>query len=57
MSIRKLRAEAETTLGAGFDLRRFHDTLLGLGSVPLPVMEAEMRDWMAREKAKVTVAR
>jgi uncharacterized protein (DUF885 family) len=56
MSIRKLRAEAETTLGAGFDLRRFHDTLLGLGSVPLPVMEAEMRDWMAREKAKVTVA-
>lgn len=57
MSIRKLRSEAETTLGAGFDLRRFHDTLLGLGSVPLPVMEAEMRDWMAREKAKVTVAR
>ena len=57
MSIRKLRAEAETTLGTGFDLRRFHDTLLGLGSVPLPVMEAEMRDWMAREKAKVMVAR
>ena len=57
MSIRKLRAEAETTLGAGFDLRRFHDTLLGLGSVPLPVMEAEMRAWMAREKAKVMVAR
>ena len=56
MSIRKLRAEAETTLGAGFDLRRFHDTLLGLGSVPLPVMDAEMRDWMEREKAKVTVA-
>ena len=57
MSIRKLRSEAETSLGTGFDLRRFHDTLLGLGSVPLPVMEAEMRDWIAREKAKVTVAR
>jgi uncharacterized protein (DUF885 family) len=57
MSIRKLRSEAETSLGTGFDLRRFHDTLLGLGSVPLPVMEAEMRDWMAREKAKVMVAR
>ncbi|WP_020480453.1 DUF885 family protein [Sandarakinorhabdus sp. AAP62] len=57
MSIRKLRAEAETTLGSGFDLRRFHDTLLGLGSVPLPVMEAEMRAWMAQEKSKVTVAR
>ena len=57
MSIRKLRAEAETTLGAGFDLRRFHDTLLGLGSVPLPVMEAEMRAWMAREKVRPAVAR
>ena len=57
MSIRKLRSEAETSLGTGFDLRRFHDTLLGLGSVPLPVMETEMRAWMAREKAKVTVAR
>jgi len=57
MSIRKLRAEAETTLGAGFDLRRFHDTLLGLGSVPLPVMEAEMRAWMAREKLRPAVAR
>ena len=57
MSIRKLRSEAETSLGTGFDLRRFHDTLLGLGSVPLPVMEAEMRDWMAREKAMVMVAR
>jgi uncharacterized protein (DUF885 family) len=57
MSIRKLRAEAETTLGAGFDLRRFHDTLLGLGSVPLPVMEAEMRAWMAREKVRPVVAR
>jgi uncharacterized protein (DUF885 family) len=57
MSIRKLRAEAETTLGTGFDLRRFHDTLLGLGSVPLPVMETEMRAWIAREKATPTVAR
>ncbi len=57
MSIRKLRAEAETTLGGGFDLRRFHDTLLGLGSVPLPVMEAEMRAWMAREKVRPAAAR
>lgn len=57
MSIRKLRGEAETSLGAAFDLRRFHDTLLGLGSVPLPVMEAEMRAWMAREKARPAMAR
>ncbi len=52
MSIRKLRTEAETALGSGFDIRRFHDTLLGLGSVPLPVMEAEMRRWIAAERNK-----
>jgi uncharacterized protein (DUF885 family) len=39
-------------LGPRFDQRPFHDTLLGMGSVPLPVMEAEMLAWIAREKAK-----
>jgi uncharacterized protein (DUF885 family) len=57
MSIRKLRIEAETALGAGFDIRRFHDHLLGLGSVPLPVMEAEMRAWMAAERGRVATAK
>ncbi|OSZ71055.1 DUF885 domain-containing protein [Sphingomonas sp. IBVSS1] len=52
MSIRKLRGEAEVALGSGFDIRRFHDTLLGLGSVPLPVMEAEMRAWVATERSR-----
>ncbi|OYQ24391.1 DUF885 domain-containing protein [Sandarakinorhabdus cyanobacteriorum] len=52
MSIRKLRGEAEVALGSGFDIRRFHDTLLGLGSVPLPVMEAEMRAWVAAERSR-----
>jgi uncharacterized protein (DUF885 family) len=53
MSIRKLRIEAETALGAGFDLRRFHDHLLGLGSVPLAVMEAEMRAWVVQEHKRI----
>jgi uncharacterized protein (DUF885 family) len=57
MRIRALRREAESALGSGFDLRRFHDTLLGLGSVPLPVMDSEMRAWIAQEKARLTVAR
>ena len=52
MSIRKLRGEAEVALGSGFEIRRFHDTLLGLGSVPLPVMEAEMRAWVAAERSR-----
>jgi uncharacterized protein (DUF885 family) len=49
LTIRRLRTEAETKLGPKFSLKRFHDTLLGLGSVPLPVLESEMRRWMAAE--------
>ena len=57
LKIRELRAKAEAELGARFDQRPFHDTLLGMGSVPLPVMESEMLAWIAREKAKAVVAR
>ncbi|WP_426162953.1 DUF885 domain-containing protein [Sandarakinorhabdus sp. DWP1-3-1] len=53
MRIRKLRAEAEAELGPRFDQRPFHDALLAMGSVPLPVMESEMRAFIAAEKAKV----
>ena len=52
ISIRKLRAEAKAELGSGFDQRTFHDTLLTLGSVPLPTLESEMRAFIAKEKAR-----
>ena len=52
LKIRELRARAETELGPKWDQRPFHDTLLAMGSVPLPVMESEMLDWIAAEKAK-----
>lgn len=52
MKMRELRARAEAELGARFDQRRFHDTLLNMGSVPLPAMEAEMLAWIAAEKAR-----
>ena len=51
LKIRELRSKAEAMLGDRFDQRRFHDTLLAMGSVPLPVMEAEMIRWIAAEKA------
>ena len=57
LKIRELRAKAEAALGAKFDQRPFHDTLLGMGSVPLPVMEAEMLAWIAREKARASEVR
>jgi uncharacterized protein (DUF885 family) len=52
MKMRELRSTAETDLGDRFDQRRFHDTLLNMGSVPLPAMEREMLAWIAAEKAK-----
>ena len=52
LKIRELRAMATKELGAKFDLAAFHDTMLGQGSVPLDVLEAQVKDWVATEKAK-----
>ncbi len=45
--IRRKRAEAEEVLGTDFDQRYFHDVILGLRSVPLPVLEQELDRWIA----------
>ena len=45
--IRRKRAEAEAKLGSGFDQRWFNDAILGLGAVPLPVLEQQLDAWMA----------
>jgi uncharacterized protein (DUF885 family) len=52
LTIRRLRAEAETRLGPKFDIRGFHDTFLDMGAVPLNVLEDQMHAWMAAEAAK-----
>ncbi|QOL50901.1 DUF885 domain-containing protein [Massilia litorea] len=41
-----LRAKAQLALGPRFDLRRFHDALLGNGVLPLPLLEREMGKWL-----------
>jgi len=41
--IRELRAELERDLGSRFDIRRFHDTVLGQGAIPLAVLEQRVR--------------
>ena len=46
----QLRARAEKALGAKFDLRAFHDTVLALGSVPLPVLEQQIDAWIAERQ-------
>ena len=47
MQIRRHRREAEQALGSAFDQRNFHDAILALGSVPLPVLEDRMKQFIA----------
>ena len=44
--ILKLRAEARARLGPRFDIRGFHDAILGHGALPLPVLEEQVHDWI-----------
>lgn len=50
LRISALRAKAERTLGAAFDLRDFHDEVLATGSVPLAVLEARIDEWIATRR-------
>jgi uncharacterized protein (DUF885 family) len=52
LRIRELRTKAEKTLGEKFDLRRFHDAVLGQGSIPLDALEAQIDGWIAAEQGK-----
>jgi len=47
MAIWKARHKAEAALGTKFNLRAFHDAVLELGSVPLPVLEKHIDEWIA----------
>jgi len=52
LRILALRAEAEKALGSKFDIRAFHDTVLGAGPLPLTLLDRRVRDWIAAEKKK-----
>jgi uncharacterized protein (DUF885 family) len=52
IKIREVRAKAERALGPKFDLRRFHDAVLGQGPVPLDTLERQIDSWIASEKAR-----
>lgn len=47
MTIQRLRREAQAALGSRFDLRAFHEQVLGSGVLPLPVLETKVRQWIA----------
>lgn len=46
LEIRKLRAEAEDRLGSKFDIRAFHDRVLGNGGVTLPMLRRQVERWV-----------
>ena len=48
--IEELRARAEQQLGPKFDVRRFHDAVLGQGAVPLDALDAQIDAWIASER-------
>jgi uncharacterized protein (DUF885 family) len=50
LTIQRLRDEAKAKLGKKFDIREFHDQVLDTGALPLAVLEAKIRAWIAEKK-------
>lgn len=48
-AINRIRQQTTATLGARFDLKRFHDTMLANGAVPLSVLDRVLADWAATQ--------
>jgi uncharacterized protein (DUF885 family) len=51
LTMQRLRREATEALGARFDVRAFHDELLGAGPLPMDVLETRMRAWIANRQS------
>ncbi len=49
LTILRLRREAEAALGAKFDIKAFHDEVLGAGALPLDVLERRVRAWIGQQ--------
>jgi len=50
LKFRELRDRAHTQLGTGFDVRSFHDVVLGQGSLPMEVLEKVVDRWIDAQK-------
>ncbi len=53
LEIQRIRREAEEALGEQFAIKGFHDTVLGSGLMPLPVLERVVRDWVDGQRTAV----
>jgi uncharacterized protein (DUF885 family) len=56
LQILKLRQEAKDQLGEKFDLRAFHDQVLGAGALPMDVLANRIRSWIESQKRAGTAA-
>ncbi len=52
LKIKELRATAARELGGKFSERAFHDAVLGNGALPLDVLEARIKEWIADQKRR-----
>jgi len=50
LKIRKLRAKAENELGDKFNIRDFHDVVLGSGAVPLDILEKHVNTYIVEKQ-------
>ena len=50
LTIQRLRRKARDILGSRFDIRAFHDQVLGSGALPLPILEAKLDRWIAASR-------
>ena len=50
LKIKELRAYATDALGEDFDIRAFHDEVLGRGALPLSVLDANIKFWVEEQK-------
>lgn len=51
LNFQEARANAEAALGDAFDIRAFHDVVLGAGAVPMPMMHARVERWVEEQLA------
>ncbi|CAN7627622.1 DUF885 domain-containing protein [Pseudoduganella sp. LjRoot289] len=56
LKILALRDYAKQELGARFDIRKFHDQVLGAGALPMDVLETHIKGWVDAEKQGAKVA-
>ena len=52
MKFQELRFNAESVLGNSFDIRAFHDGVLGAGALPLPLLESRVDHWIEQVQSE-----